>query len=133
MILLHIFSSLDQRLDSLESRLRKQIEENKILLDKFKHLDNDLEQQPVHQVEHNNGVKVEIVRLEQEEKDKGEDEDLHQDQEDKEHDEPRLEVKEEPGENKSNYVIPILLFACNRYVTLKVVIVCFTRKLQILL
>ena len=114
-----IFRLLEERLNGLETRLRKQIEGNSQLLDKYRYLAATAEEQHVQQVKQaDNHVNKESGGVDNKEKEeeRPEEKDVAEEEKgtEKNEDEEIIHGKDEPGQGKPNQVIPILLFACNR-------------------
>lgn len=116
-----IFRLLEERLNGLETRLRKQIEGNSQLLDKYRYLAATAEEQHVQQVQQvqqaDNHVNKESGGVDNKEKEEERPEkDVAEEEKgtEKNEDEEIIPGKDEPGQGKPNQVIPILLFACNR-------------------
>ena len=108
-----IFRLLEERLNGLEARLRKQIEGNSQLLEKYRYLAANAEEQHVQQVQQaDNIVSKESGGVDN--KDKEEERPDEEEGPEKNEDEEIIPEKDEPGQGKPNQVIPILLFACNR-------------------
>ena len=114
-----IFRLLEERLNGLETRLRKQIEGNSQLLDKYRYLAANAEEhvQQVQQADnHVNQESGGVDNKDKEEERLEEKKEVEEEEKgtEKNEDEEIVPGKDEPGQGKLNQVIPILLFACNR-------------------
>ena len=111
-----IFRLLEERLNGLEARLRKQIEGNSQLLEKYRYLAANAVEQHVQQVQQvqqaDNPVSKESGGVDN--NDKEEERPEEEKGPEKNEDEEIIPEKDIPGQGKPNQVIPILLFACNR-------------------
>ncbi|XP_023326519.1 alpha-1,3-mannosyl-glycoprotein 2-beta-N-acetylglucosaminyltransferase [Eurytemora carolleeae] len=110
---------LEERLNGLETRLRKQIEGNSQLLDKYRYLAANAEEhvQQVQQADnHVNQESGGVDNKDKEEERLEEKKEVEEEEKgtEKNEDEEIVPGKDEPGQGKPNQVIPILLFACNR-------------------